>query len=217
VKARTQVGWSSVIVSLVLLVGTELVFGQKNSVPRPQQSRPQYQPPPRPSYQPPPKDGHHSGQWLNQHREQPLDEQRRSLERDPAFRKLSPENQQRYVQRLQHFDSLPPERQQQVIQRMHTWDHLTPQQKQDFRGLGSQFNSLPSERRQAVRSALETLRAMPPGARQREIESGRFSQFSPQERNILNGASHLPLAPSTPSEEAPSSTGTGRYVPRPPQ
>src|SRR5437879_10852187 len=56
------------------------------------QNRPQSQPQPRyeaprPSYQPP-SQGHHSGQWLNQHREQPLDQQKRDLQSDPQFRKL---------------------------------------------------------------------------------------------------------------------------------
>jgi Protein of unknown function (DUF3106) len=101
---------------------------------------------------------------------------------------------------------------------METWEHLTPQQKQEFRGLGAQFNNLQPERRQAVRNAIETLRAMPPQARQREIQSGRFSQFSPQERQILNNAARLPLAPA-PADSQPEEPATGpqRYVPRPPQ
>jgi hypothetical protein len=191
------------------------------SRPRPApQSQPHFQAAPLRDYRPyqPPAQGHHSGQWLNQHRELPLDQQRRALQNDPQFRRLPPERQQRLEQRLQRFDNLPPERQQQVLRRMETWEHLTPQQKQEFRGVGSQFNSLPPDRRQAVRNAIESLRAMPPQARQHEIESGRFSQFSPQERQILSGASRLPLAPAE-NEATPSqtpSTGPQRYVPRPP-
>ena len=220
-KVRIQVGRWSALASLVLIFASVSLVAQnqrnQNTVPRPpQQSSPQHQSS-RPAY-PPPKDGHHSGQWLNQHRTQSLDEQKRDLERDPAFRRLPQENQQRFVQRLQHFDSLPPDRQEQVIRRMHTWDHLSPQQKNDFRGLRQQFDSLAPDRRQKVKNAIETLRAMPPAARQREIESGRFSEFSPQERDILNGASRLPLAPSNPSSETEApNPGTGRYVPRPPQ
>ena len=90
---------------------------------------------------------------------------------------------------------MPPERQQQVLRRMETWEHLTKQQKEDFRSFDSQFKNLPPDRRQAVKNAIQTLRAMPPDARQHEIESGRFSQFSPQERQVLNNAAHLPLAP----------------------
>lgn len=101
---------------------------------------------------------------------------------------------------------------------METWEHLTPQQKQEFRSFDSRFRSLPPDRRQAVKNALETLRAMPPDARQREIQSGRFSQFSPEEREVLNGAARLPLAPA-PQQAQPQAqpnTGPQRYVPRPP-
>jgi hypothetical protein len=61
---------------------------------------------------------------------------------------------------------------------------------------------------------------MPPQARQREIDSGRFSQFSPQEKQILNDATRLPLAPEpSTNENQPEQQNTGprRYVPRPPQ
>lgn len=191
-------------------------------------ARPQFQAPQPPKREDrpyrPPAQGNYSGQWLNQHRAEPLDQQKRVLENDPAFRRLPRETQREYQQRLQHFNGLPPERQQQVLRRMATWEHLTPEQKQDLRGIGSQFNSLPPDRRRAVRNAIDTLRAMPPEARQRELQSGRFNQFSPQERDILNGAARLPLAPgpeqpnSSPAE-APSNqqkTGPQRYIPRPP-
>jgi len=150
-----------------------------------------------------------------------LDQQRRALERDPQFRRLPPQRQQQLEQGLQRFNNMPPERQQLVLQRMETWEHLTAQQKQDFRGMGQRFNSLPADRKHAVRSAIESLRAMPPAARQREIESGRFSQFSPQEKQILNDAARLPLAPAPGetggNQSEPANSGSGRYVPRPPR
>ena len=191
--------------------------------------RPQFQAPQPPKREDrpyrPPTEGNYSGQWLNQHRAQPLDQQKRALENDPAFRRLPRETQRDYEQRLQHFNSLPSERQQQVLRRMATWEHLTPEQKQNLRGIGSQFNSLPPDRRRAVRNAIDTLRAMPPDARQRELQSGRFNQFSPQERDILNGAARLPLAPAPeqPNGSPPQppsnqqNTGQQRYIPRPPR
>ena len=192
-----------------------------------EQPRPNFQPAPQPQYRPyePPAQGHHSGQWLNRQREMPPDQRRKTLESDPAFRKLPRETQRQYEQRLQRFNSMPQERQQQVLRRMETWEHLTPAQKQDLRGIGQQFNTLPADRRRAVRNAIDTLRAMPPSARERELQSGRFNDFSPQERNILNGAARLPLAPA-PQESgnaAPEQqndqqrTGPNRYVPRPPR
>jgi len=161
-----------------------------------------------------PTEGHHSGQWLNQHRQQPLDQQKRALENDPAFRRLPPQRQQQLEQRLQHFNTLPVERQQQILQRMETWEHLTGQQKQQFLSLDSQFRNLRPDRQHAVRNAIQSLRAMPPDARDRAIQSGRFSSFSPQERQMLNKAAHLPLAPA---QASPSEMGAGRYIPRPPQ
>jgi hypothetical protein len=39
--------------------------------------------------------------------------------------------------------------------------------------------------RPEVQHAMQALREMPPFARQREIETGRYSHFSPEEREIL--------------------------------
>lgn len=195
-----------------------------------EQPRPNFQPVPQPpqhlypQYQPPTQ-GHHSGQWLNQQRQRPLDQQRKALEKDPAFRRLPRETQRQYEQRLQRFDSLPPERQHQVLRRMETWEHLTPQQKQQFMGIRSQFNNLPPDRRRAVHNAIDSLRAMPPEARQRMLQSDHFNQFSPQEKQILNDATRLPLAPAPPESGNPAPeqqddqqrTGPNRYVPRPPR
>jgi hypothetical protein len=50
------------------------------------------------------------------------------------------------------------------------------------------------------------------------VESGRFSQFSPQERQILNNTARLPLAPSRPQNQPEQpNTGSQRYIPRPPR
>jgi hypothetical protein len=161
------------------------------------QNHPNNQSVPRPPQnQTPPPQNHHAGQWLRQYQGVPFDQQKKALSNDPNFQKLPPERQQRLQDRLQRFNSLPPERQQRVLNRMETWEHLTPQQKTQARQLYSGIRSLPPERRQAMQNAVNALRAMPPDARQRAIESGRFSQFSPQEREMLNGVSKLPLAPA---------------------
>jgi hypothetical protein len=39
--------------------------------------------------------------------------------------------------------------------------------------------------RPAVQNAMRALREMPPFARQREIETGRYSHFSPEEKKLL--------------------------------
>jgi hypothetical protein len=47
-----------------------------------------------------------------------------------------------------------------------------------------------------VTTAVRDLSAMPPEQRDRIINSDRFKgMFSPQERDIMRGASKLPLAP----------------------
>jgi len=207
-------------------------YAQPRSQPRQQYPSPRSQsrPAPQPQFRPapalrennayrPPSQGHHFGQWLNQHRDQPVDQQRRALQSDPHFQQLPPDRKQRFEQRLQNFNTLPPDRQQQVLRRGEVWEHLKPQQRQEFRNFSAQYNGLPPERRQAVKNAIQTLRAMPPEARQRELQSGRFNQFSPQERQMLNDASTLPLAPAQPNSNQPEApmTGPQRYVPRPPR
>jgi len=47
-----------------------------------------------------------------------------------------------------------------------------------------------------VMTAVRDLSAMPPGERDRIIDSPRFrGMFSPEERDMMRGASRLPLAP----------------------
>ncbi len=152
----------------------------------------------------PPNPGHHSGQWLQQHRNLPAEQQRKALESDPGFRSLPPQRQQQLRNQLQRFNSMTPEQQSRTLNRMETWEHLTPEQKGQARGLYRQWQQLPPDRRQAVKGALETLRAMPPDARQRAIESEDYKKrFTPEERNMLDGASKLPLAAPEANEQAP--------------
>jgi hypothetical protein len=111
-------------------------------------------------------------------------------------RDLPADQQKRLLESDPQFRSLPQSRQQQLQERL--------------RGqLNNNMQQLPPERRQAVENAIRALRGMPPDARQRAIDSGRFDQFSEQERGLLNGVSHLPLAPPTSDE--------GNTVPRPPR
>jgi len=138
----------------------------------------------------------HAGDWLRRYKNVPPREQERILQNDPGFRRLSPERQQMLRQRLQHFSSLPPQQQQRVLNRMETWEHLTPEQKQQARQVHGALQQLPQERRRMVTTAVRDLSAMPPRQREQIIDSPRFrSMFSPQERDIMRGASRLPLAP----------------------
>jgi hypothetical protein len=49
----------------------------------------------------------------------------------------------------------------------------------------SRTQQLPSNTRPAVRNAIRALRAMPPDARQRQLNSGRYDNLSPEERELL--------------------------------
>jgi len=145
---------------------------------------------------PPQNQPGHAGNWLRRYKDLPPAQQRRALENDPQFRKLPPQQQTRLRNRLQHFSSLAPQQQERVLSRMETWEHLTPNQKQQARQLFQQFKQLPPDRRQAVNRAIRSMRGLTPAQRDQLINSERYRYaFSPQERSILGGAAHLPLAP----------------------
>ncbi|HMD15327.1 MAG TPA: DUF3106 domain-containing protein [Terriglobales bacterium] len=146
---------------------------------------------------PPQNQPGHAGNWLRRYMDLPPAQQRRALENDPQFRRLSPQRQFQLRQKLQHFSSLPPEQQERVLNRMETWEHLTPNQKQQAHQLFQQFRQLPPDRRQAVNRAIRSMRGLTPEQRDRLINSPQYrNAFSPQERAILGGAAHLPLASS---------------------
>ncbi len=150
---------------------------------RPQQTRPQPQ--------------GHAGDWLRRYKDLPPAEQERELQRDPGFRRLPPARQQLLRQRLRHFSSLPPQQQLRMLNRMETWEHLTPAQKAQARQLYGQMRQLPPDRQRAVGTAIHELRGLPPEQREKVIDSPRIrSMFSDHERDMMRGATRLPLAPA---------------------
>ena len=145
---------------------------------------------------PPQNQPGHAGNWLRRYKDLPPSQQHRALENDPQFRRLPAQQQKRLQNRLQHFSGLPPQQQERVLNRMETWEHLTPNQKQQARQLFQQFKQLTPDRRQAVNQAIRGMRGLTPLQRDQLINSDQFRyQFTPEERRILGGASHLPLAP----------------------
>jgi hypothetical protein len=139
----------------------------------------------------------HAGDWLRHYKDVPPAEQERELQSDPAFRRLPAERQQQLRQRLQHFSNLPPQQQLRMLNRMDTWEHLTPGQKQEARHIFGQMRQLPPDRQRMVTTAVRNLRSMPPDQRERIINSDRFKgMFSDQERDMMRGATRLPLAPA---------------------
>ncbi len=91
-----------------------------------------------------------------------------------------------------------------MLNRMETWEHLTPEQKQQARQIFGQIRQLPPGRQRAVGTAIHDLRSMPPELRERIINSERFKgMFSDQEREMMRGATRLPLAPAEGGEAGP--------------
>ena len=138
----------------------------------------------------------HVGDWLRRYKDLPPDEVERELKNDPQFKQLPPKQQQVLLRRMQHFASLPPDQQLQMLNRMETWEHLTREQKQQALQVFGQMRQLPPDRRRLVHKTIDDLRAMPPDQREQKIDSGQFKgMFSDQERELMRGATRLPLAP----------------------
>jgi len=88
-----------------------------------------------------------------------------------------------------------------MLNRMDTWEHLTPQQKQEARQIYGQMRQLPPDRQRMVTTAVRNLRGMPPDQQEKVINSDRFKgMFSDQEREMMRGATRLPLAPAEGAE-----------------
>ena len=133
------------------------------------------------------KGGRKMGDWLQAHKDLPLDEQIKLLEGEPGFRKLPADRQAALRERLKKFNSLPPDKRDQALQRMEFLSKLTPQQRQQLRTANEQLKGLPPERQLAVHKALRHLRQMPPAERQQVIQSDRFrSTFSDQEQKLIS-------------------------------
>jgi hypothetical protein len=56
----------------------------------------------------------------------------------------------------------------------------------------SHTSSQISEQLPAVQNVIRALRAMPPAARERQLASGRYSNFSPQEMKFVRYAANVP-------------------------
>jgi hypothetical protein len=133
------------------------------------------------------KGGRQMGDWLQAHKNLPLDQQLQLLENEPSFKKLPADRQNALRERLKNFNSLPPEKRAQALQRMEFLAKLTPQQRQQLRDANQQLKGLPPERQVAVHTALRHLRQMPPAERQQVIQSDRFrSTFSDQEQKLIS-------------------------------
>jgi hypothetical protein len=153
------------------------------------------------------KAGRKMGDWLQAHKDLPLDQQLKLLESDPKFKKLPADRQNALRERLKKFNSLPPDKRQQAFQRMEFLSKLTPQQRQQLRDANTQLQSLPPERQVAVHKAVRHLRQMPAPDRQQVIQSDRFkTTFSDQEQKLISELTNL-----SPAEGGSAQNPQGKY------
>lgn len=147
------------------------------------------------------KGGRKMGDWLQAHKDLPLDQQIKILESEPGFKRLPADRQAALRERLKKFNSLPPDKRDQALQRMEFLSKLTPQQRQQLRSANEQLKGLPPERQVAVHTALRHLRKMPPAERQQVIQSDRFrSTFSDQEQKLISQLAEMSPAAAPTSQ-----------------
>ncbi len=138
------------------------------------------------------KAGHKMGDWLQEHKDLPLDQQLKLLENDPKFKKLPADRQNALRERLKKFNSLTPQQREQALQRMEFLSKLSPQQRQQLRDANQQLQGLDPERRVAVHKAVRHLRQMPADQRKEVLASDRFkSTFSDQEQKLISQLAEL--------------------------
>jgi len=141
--------------------------------------------------------GPHRGDWLRKHMTAPPNQQEQQLQRDPNFKRLSPQQQNELLDRLRKFNSQPPEKKAQILNRMETFEHMSPQQQQQARSLFQRYHALPEDQRTKVSQAYRRLRGMPPSARNELFNSDEFrNNYSDEQRDLLRGMTDLNLAPS---------------------
>ena len=129
----------------------------------------------------------HLGDWLNQHRNLPVQEQERMLRNDPSFHRLPPAEQQRVVRQLHQVSQLTEEQRQRRLARAAIIERLSPQEQMRINLSARRWVELPPERQAIMKSAFRDLRALPLEQRPTELNSVRYQGlFSPDERGILS-------------------------------
>jgi Protein of unknown function (DUF3106) len=150
------------------------------------------------------------GQWLENHKNLPPDQQQKLLESDPNFKKLPPDRQAELRERLRKFNNLPPEQRERALNRMHYMASLSPEQRQQIRDAGKELQGLPQNRQVMVHKELRHLRGVDPQQRQQMLDSDRFkSTFTEQERGIITK-----LAAINPEEGASAAPNPQRSGPK---
>ena len=129
----------------------------------------------------------HLEDWLNQHRNVPVQDQERMLSNDPSFRRLAPGDQQRLAQQLRQVDRMPEQQRERRLARNEMLERLSPTQRMSIARSGQQWATLPPDRQTMMKRAFNDLRGVPPDQRETVLNSARYQgAFSPEERGILS-------------------------------
>jgi Protein of unknown function (DUF3106) len=127
----------------------------------------------------------HLGEWLKSHQGLNNEQLEHALRSEPGFNNLSPDAQRSAIRQLQQLNSMPVEQRQKRLAYAEAFERLSPQQKLQVRGAAEQLGTMPGDRQRMVRKALRDLRAVPSDQRQEILNSPRFDNLSPQERDVL--------------------------------
>jgi hypothetical protein len=151
-------------------------------------SRPAYRGGARPGYDyPGAAPPGHLGDWLNQHRGVPVQQQERLLRKDPSFDRLPAGQQQRLVQQLHQLNQMPPQQRERRLARSEMLERMSPQEQMQVRQAGRSFMALPPDRQAVVRRAFQDLRSVPLDQRGTVLNSERYQRaFTPGERSMLS-------------------------------
>jgi len=129
----------------------------------------------------------HLGDWLNQHRGLPVQEQERLLRSDPSFNRLPAANQQRLLQQLHSVDQMPEEQRERRLARGEAIEHLAPQDRMRLNQSAQRLAAMAPDRKALVRRAFQDLRSVPINQRQMVLNSNRYQGvFTPEERGVLS-------------------------------
>jgi len=108
------------------------------------------------------------------------------------FQSLPPEQQERIDENLRRWNAFSPAQKEQIRERQEILASLSSAQRQEARALFPEWGRLEPQRRQAVLEAFRHLRGLPPDQRQDYLSSPEVQQqFSPEERQVLEGLSQL--------------------------
>lgn len=137
-------------------------------------------------------------------RELPPLQQRYVMANNPQFLRLPPLRQELIRERLREWNAMTPQQKERVREREEILEGLSPAQRQEARTIFPQWRELTPPRRQAVMVAFRHLRDLPPDQRRSFLQGQQVrEQFSPHERDILEGLNRLLPSSASKSARAP--------------